>query len=305
MTQHLSFSSRLRCTSVMALTVWAAGCATHLPEPDLPPRKETLLAVTDSHQLIRFNAGQPRKLLGQLAVTGLQPGEEIIGIDFRLNKGVLYALGNQRGQGRLYTIDTATGRASPVGALLALALEGDEFGFDFNPTVDRIRVVSNTGQNLRLHPDTGAVVDADANQPGLQIDTRLAFDATDRHAGQAAAVMAAAYTYNKTNEKITTNFAIDGKLDLLLLQGSREGATPAVSPNTGQLRTVGQLGAGPAKRVAFDIADSTGAGFAAFTSFTRGRGGSRFYLVNLETGAASFLGTIGTGEPVRGITFEP
>jgi hypothetical protein len=40
------------------------------------------------------------------------------------------------------------------------------FGFDFNPT-DRIRLVSNTGQNLRLHPDLGTVVAIDGNlNPG-------------------------------------------------------------------------------------------------------------------------------------------
>ncbi len=295
-------SRSLRTGIAATLATLAVGCATSPPEPDLPPRKETILAVTDSHHLIRFNAGQPRTLLDKKPLTGLQPGEVILGIDFRLNKGVLYALGNLRGQGRLYTVDTATGRATPVGEPLAVALEGVEFGFDFNPTVDRIRVVSNTGQNLRLHPDTGAVVDADPSQPGVQLDARLAFDVTDRHAGQVATVMAAAYTYNKSNDKITTNFAIDGRLDMLLVQGSREGVVPAVSPNTGKLFTVGKLGAGSAERVSFDIADSTGAGFAAFT---QRRGGSRFYLINLETGTATFLGTIGGGELVRGITFEP
>lgn len=292
----------LRLGGLASLAIWVTACATVPPEPDLPPRKEFMLAVTDSNQLIRFNAGQPRKLLGQLPVTGLQTGEVVVGIDFRLSKGVLYALGNLGGQGRLYTLDTTTGRATPAGGPLAAQLEGDEFGFDFNPTVDRIRVVSNTGQNLRLHPDTGAVVDGDPARAGLQLDTRLAFVASDRHAGQKPAVMAAAYTYNKTNETITTNYAIDGQRDLLLIQGSREGAVPVVSPNTGLMTTVGPLGVGPSARVSFDIADSTGAGFAALTQT---RGGSRFYLVNLDNGSATFLGTIGTGEPVRGITFEP
>ena len=40
-------------------------------------------------------------------------------------------------------------------------LDGTEFGVDFNPQVDRLRVVSNSGQNLRLHPDTGAVAAVD------------------------------------------------------------------------------------------------------------------------------------------------
>lgn len=295
--------SILRTGAVVTLVATNLGCASVVPEPDLPPRKELFVAVTTSNQLLSFNAGQPGKILSKKPLVGLQSGENIAGIDFRMSKGVLYALGSMNGQGRLYTIDTSTGRASQVGAPLAVTLEGDEFGFDFNPTVDRIRVVSNTGQNLRLHPDSGSVVDSDPNQPGLQLDSKLAFDAADSNAGKPARVMAAAYSYNKVNDKITTNFAIDGQLDLLLTQGSREGLTPAVSPNTGRLFTVGKLGFGVAQRVSFDITDSTNTGFAAFTR--AGAGDSKFYLVNLETGSATFLGTIGGGEAVNGIAFEP
>lgn len=295
--------SILRASFTVVLVAAAVGCASAVPEPDLPPRKEVFLAVTASNQLLSFNAGQPRKILSKKPLVGLQSGESIQGIDFRMSKGVLYALGSVNGQGRLYTIDTATGRATQVGSPLAVALEGEEFGFDFNPTVDRIRVVSNTGQNLRLHPDLGTVVDSDPNQPGLQLDAKLAFDAADSNAGKPARVMAAAYSYNKVNDKITTNFAIDGQLDLLLTQGSREGLTPPVSPNTGRLFTVGKLGVGPAQRVSFDITDTTNTGFAAFTR--AGAGDSKFYLINLETGAATFLGTIGGGETVKGIAFEP
>lgn len=236
-------------------------------------------------------------------MSGLQPGEEIVGIDFRVAKGVLFALCTTKGQGRLYTIAKDSGKATAVGSPLAVALDDNEFGFDFNPTVDRIRVVSNSGLNMRLHPDTGAVVDANPNEPGIQTDGKLAFDAADSNAGKTASVMAAAYTYNKVNDKITTNFAIEGKLDLLLTQGTREGVMPAVSPNTGRLFTVGKLGVGEAARVSFDIADTTGAGFAAFTK--AGESASKLYLINLETGAATFLGTIGGGEAVRGVSFEP
>ena len=116
-------------------------------------------------------------------------------------------------------------------------------------------------------------------------------------------VMAAAYTYNKTNDKITTNYAVDGKLDMLLTQGTREGVAPAVSPNTGQLFAVGRLNVGEAARVSFDIADVTGAAFIAVTK--TGDKESKFYLVNLETGAAAFHGTIAAGEIVKGISVEP
>jgi hypothetical protein len=295
-------SKRFAATLACALSISAlfAGCASFF-EPNNPPRKETVFAITDSHRLISFNAGQPRKILSTRPLTGLQVGETILGIDYRVHRGVLYALGDT---GRLYTIDVEKGLATQVGnGKFAVSLDGSEYGFDFNPSVDRIRVVSANGHNLRLHPDTGAVIDSDQKTIGVQLDGQFAYVAGDRNAGQKPTIAAAAYTYNKVNEKITTNYAIDAKLGVLVMQGSREGHTPVVSPNTGQLSTVGSLGVGEAARVAFDIADVSNVAFAAFTK--SGAASSKFYLVDLETGKATFLGTIGSGEPVKGIAVEP
>lgn len=270
-------------------------------EPVGEPRKEVLVAVTDSHQLLRFNGGQPQKILARVALTGLEPGEKLVGIDYRVSRGVLFGLTRA---GRLVTIHAQTGAVTTVGpGKMPVALEGDEVGFDFNPVVDRIRVITSEGLNLRLHPETGAVVDADPQREGLQTDGRLAFSPTDGGAGTPVNVMAAAYTYNRTNDKITTNFAIDGRQGLLLMQGTREGATPAVSPNTGQLFTVGALGVGQMVRAAFDISDASNAAYAAFTF--RGAKASRLHSIDLATGSAKFIGTIGGGEPIVGLAIEP
>ena len=277
-----------------------AACASAPPVAEGPTRKEIAVAVTTSNQLIRFNAGQPGRILARVALTGLQPGERVLDIDFRIAKGQLYALGST---GRLYRIDAASGVAVAIGAPLALALTSDAVGIDFNPTVDRIRVVSNTGLNLRLHPDTGAMVDGNAVLDGAQPDAALAYAAGDTNAGKTPAVVSAAYTYNKTNEKLTTNYAIDAAAGALVMQGSPEGATPVVSPNTGQLRTVGTLGAGAFKTAAFDIADVSGAAFAALTA--AGASASRWVEIDLKTGTAKTLGTIGGGEAVRGAAIEP
>ena len=163
-----SFTLRA-AVAAMALAV-LAGCAAPRPDTGL---RETLVAVTASHELITFHAAQPDRILERRPVTGLAPGERLVGIDFRVAKGVLYALSQA---GRLYTLDIPTGALRPVGhAPAALALQGTVFGFDFNPAADRIRVVSNTGQNLRLHPDTGAVVDGDAAVDGVQPDPSLRY----------------------------------------------------------------------------------------------------------------------------------
>jgi hypothetical protein len=286
----------------LTLATLAAGCAMG-PEREVegPPRKETIVGLTEGGNLVRFNAGQPQKVAVIGAVKGLQAGENLMGIDFRVNKGILYGLGST---GRIYTIDARTAEAKAVGtAPLAVALSGGEFGFDFNPTVDRIRIVSSSGQNLRAHPDTGAAVDGNAQQDGVQADGKLAYAGGDRNAGKDPRVVGAAYTYNKQNEKITTNYAIDANQGSLVMQGSKEGATPAVSPNTGQLYTVGSLGVAPFSRASFDIADVSNAAFVAINHDGMAR--TRFYEVSLESGKATFIGTVGGTERLRGIAFEP
>jgi hypothetical protein len=289
---------RLACLAAAALAV--AGCTSMPAEPLGPAAKETLFAVTTANRLVSFNGGQPQKLLTDRALTGLAPNERVLGIDYRVARGQLFALGSS---GRLYRVDTATAALTPVGEPLAATLPGTQFGFDFNPTVDRIRVVSDAGINLRLHPDTGAIVDGDANTAGLQFDGRLAFDAADANAGRTPKIVAAGYTYNKDNDKITTNFALDAGLGALVRQGSAEGVQPPISPNTGRLFTVGALNAGPIGKAHFDISDVNNTAYAAVTA--PGAKATVLYRVDLTTGGATRIGTVAGGTALAGLAIEP
>ena len=260
-----------------------------------------LYAVSESHQLIAVSAADPQKITRSVTLYGLAPNERILGIDYRVAYGVMFALGSS---GRVFTVDVDSGALKPVGdAPFALALEGERFGFDFNPAADRIRIVSDRGQNLRAHPETGALVDFKPDTEGLQPDGALAFRSDDANAGRTPRVIAAAYTYNNDNEKLTTNFAIDGELGALVRQGSVEGAEPVVSPNTGQLTTVGALGVAAITDAHFDIADVTNTALAALS--TRDAPTPTLYRIDLATGRASAIGPIGNGEPLRGIAIEP
>ncbi len=281
--------------TLIAASALLAACAT--TEPLGPLAKETIYAVTTGNQLVQFNAGQPQKTLASKPLTGLAAGDTLLGIDYRVAKGQLFGLG---ASGQLYRIDTKTGAATAVGAPVGLPVGASEWGFDFNPTVDRIRVVSDTGFNLRLHPDTGAIVDSDPNQPGLQLDGRLAFDAADVNASQPATLVAAGYTYNKDNEKITTNYALDGKLGVLVHQGTKEGVQPMVSPNTGRLYTVGTLGVGSFGKATLDISDVSNAAYSAITA----GGQSVWYRIDLASGKATRIGSIAAGAVV-GAAIEP
>lgn len=291
-----TFSYKSLSLAALALAGLTA-CTTMVPES--VERAEKAVAVTASNKLLKFNAGIPGRILTTLNITGLQAGETLLGIDYRVTKDQLYALGSS---GRLYTVNEDTGAVSMVGMPFAIKLEGTQFGFDFNPTVDRIRVVSNTGQNLRLHPDTGAVVDSNPALEGVQTDGKLTYAAGDVNFGKSPMTVGAAYSYNKADPKITTNFALDAAAGALVTQGSREGVMPAVSPNTGQFFTVGSLGM-PFATAAFDIQVLSDVAFAALNS--NGGASSRWVTIDLKTGVAKSLGNIGGGEPVVGIALEP
>jgi hypothetical protein len=184
-------------------------------------------------------------------------GESILGIDMRPATGQLFALGSTS---RLYTVNTASGAATIVGAgPFTPALIGTSFGFDFNPTVDRIRVVSNTGQNLRLNPITGTVAATDMNlNPGMP------------------AVDAVAYTNNFPGATTTVLYDIDDASNNLSMQNP---------PNNGELVAVGPLGVNIGAANGFDIGGASGNGYAIFSS----GGSTKLYAVNLITGVANAI----------------
>lgn len=253
-----------------------------------PPAAPRAFAVTNAGTLASFRPGKPGQLLAEVAVTGLAAGESLLGIDFRPANGALYGLGSTS---RLYRIDADSGIATALGTgPFTPALTGAEFGFDFNPVPDRVRVVSDAEQNLRLNPNTGAVAAVDAS---------LVYAAGDAGFGLDPNVVGSAYTQNFAGSFSTTLYGIDSARDVLVTQGSLNSAP--VSPNSGMLFTVGGLGLDAQNGLGFDVTPLGGA-FAAFD--VAGAGTNRLYVMNLATGAATFVGTIGTAAGVRDIAVE-
>jgi hypothetical protein len=248
----------------------------------------TMFAVTVNNALLNFNPGTPSIINSTRNITGLAQGENIVGIDFRPANGQLYALSSAS---RIYIIDPSSGVARPLGAAaLTTALSGTNFGFDFNPTSDRIRTASDGDQTLRLNPNNGAVA---------AVDGTLTYAATDPNAGQNPNIVGSAYTNNFAGTTSTTLYSIDSARDTLVTQGSI-GSAP-VSPNSGQLFTIGALGVDTGDMVGFDIAPVTN---AAFASLTPPNGGvSTLYTINLTTGAAASLGPIAGRQAIRDIAF--
>lgn len=240
---------------------------------------EVLVGSAAGGKLVLFPSNDPEDV-SVVKLKGLQDGEEILGVDARPSTGQLYALGSSS---RLYTINLATHRATQVGSgTLSTPLQGSKFGFDFNPTVDRIRVVSDSGQNMRLNPTNGAVV---------AVDGSLAYATNDTGFGTSPVVGGAAYINNDNDPATgTTLFDIDSARDVLVTQ---------IPPNSGVLNTVGSLGVNTTSVVGFDVAASDGTAYASLLLDGDKRAG--LYTINLSTGAATFLGTIGGPKPLSAL----
>ncbi|TDN40558.1 DUF4394 domain-containing protein [Hymenobacter sp. UV11] len=216
------------------------------------PTKAVAYGVDADNNFVTFNPSTPQTQVTK-PVTGLQSGERLVGLDMRPLNGQLYGLGSTN---RLYTVNLSSGAATVVGAGTPLVLTGTNFGFDFNPTVDRIRIVSDTGVNLRVNPADGiALVDGTLN-PGTPTIT------------------AAAYTNNFAGATTTVLYDIDSNTDMLYRQDP---------PNVGTLVLVGALGVNTTGVNGFDIGGTSGTGFAVLTVGTA----ASVYTINLATGAAT------------------
>ena len=253
--------------------------------------------LTGQNRLVSFSAASPGDIETNVEVSGLQAGESLIGIDFRPVDGKLWAVGKLGTAGRMYTIDPESGQATFVATLVnaaggaPIALQGSSFGFDFNPAADALRIVSDTGQNLRALPSTRAAGSAGATF----------VDGTLNYAGTTATgVGGAAYTNNDVDPATgTTLYDIDTALDDLVTQNP---------PNSGTLVKVADLGTPTEALVGFDIR-TVGATNVAYVATTeqRGKGATLATLqtIDLTTGATETLGKLGGPKTIRGIAVSP
>ncbi len=238
------------------------------------PTSSVAYAVTSTNNLLIFGlqssgyggsyGGGSSSATITKPITGLQAGETIKGLDMRPINGQLYALGSNN---NLYTINSSSGLATLAFALSA-AIPGTTFGFDFNPLVDRIRIVSNTGANRRVNPNDGIVTVDSSLNPG------------------SPAITAAAYTNNFAGTTATTLFAIDHNNNKLYQVNP---------PNAGTVVLVGNLGVDIPAENGFDIGGTSNNAYAVFKSGYK----TNIYRINTSTGYAYKTGSLGN-EVVNG-----
>ncbi len=237
--------------------------------------------------LDKYSTTNPETIISTATITGLQMGESILGIDFRPKTGQLYALGSDS---RVYIINPTTGVATFAFSFMTTAgmtvtLSGTSFGFDFNPQVDRLRIISNTGQNLRIVPNNAAT--------GVAGTTFI--DGSINPMG--ASVNGVAYDNNFAGTATTELYALDVTTDLLYEIDPPNNGT-LIDPLSVGLKLEGEGG--------FDIAPrnanvTTDIGLALYEVNKK----STLFVIDVETGDKKILAKYKKDLMYTGLAISP
>jgi hypothetical protein len=256
----------------MAAAMAVAAPAAHaLPAAGLNPT---------GSQLLLYDTAAPGTVLERHDITGLQPSEKLVGIDVRPATGQLYGVGIVRtafDEGRTYVIDPGTGAATMVGpSPFKSGMQIAEYGIDFSPVADILRVVSGAELNLRVNPNDGSLIQQDSNlAPASNID-------------------AIAYDQNVAGTTQTTLWGYDSGTFKVVRIGGVDGGPPENSPNTGAVaQPFGSSGISPVGRAEMDFAPD---GKAFLTAQPDGAT-STLYSLNMSNGAATSVGNF--PEPIQ------
>lgn len=279
-------NSWTRSGTLLVALVASAVCAS--------ARADDLLGLTRLGTLpllVGLDSDDPMLPTSIQLLMGLATNEQLVGIDLRPATGEVYGVGRNTKTGtlQLYSIDTTlvVAMASPVGtpfappALLPKQPKPVEFGFDFNPTIDRVRLVADNDMNIVFNPDTGAVSMPLATDlfyaTGAAPDTVTTPDINVR---KNPNVVHIAYDNNDLDPATPSQQrGIDTNLDVLV----------TVANNAGRLRTIGRLGVNATSVGGFYVS-STGNGQSFAVMSTVGSRFQRLFTIDHATGRATAVG---------------
>jgi hypothetical protein len=284
----------MRKQVALAVAVLCAGAFLAAPAQAQARSAAPLVAgLTTGGDLVVFRADRPGNVDRAGRISGLRGDKKVVGIDYRVQNGKLYAVGDRGG---IYTLD-GRARATKV-SQLTVKLKGRTFGVDFNPAANRLRVISDTGQNLRHNLDdpNGAPASGTTANDGTLTNPPV----PPATAGATATgVTAAAYTNNDLNAvTATTLFDLDTMGDQVSVQ------SPA---NAGNLAPTGKLGVDASADAGFDIYSQVRNGLTVSNTpyaAIKVRGAYRFYTVDVLTGTADLVGAFPANSQVSDIAVQ-
>ena len=229
-----------------------------------------------AYTLFSFNSTAPgtTTTLGTVTPT---TGFTLQSIAFQPTTGNLYGFqfNGTTNQGQLVTINRANGTLAGVGSAFTIGSitgsAGNSAAISFNPNNGAVRLVTGTYGNYRINATTGALLGQDAS---------VGYVAGDPNVNNTFQI--SSLNYNRTGTLYDVDY-INGSL-----------ATQDLS--TGALTTIGSLGVTPtqgAPSTGFTIGLNNAAFLNSTVSTQGGAVQDRLYSVNLATGAATSLGSIG------------
>ena len=299
---HRLVGGALAALLLVGLTASAASASSAASSAEARRRNDsvTVYGLTTNNKIVTFSLDRPDRVQRSVRVKGLANDERLVGIDRRPKNDTIYGVTRTRSGAELVTVDPGTGQTTFVATLVSaptatnparspINLKGREFGFDFNPAADALRIVSDRGQNLRVIPSDRTAPDGTALTTGDTFTDK----ALNRNGRTATGITGAAYTNNDNDPATaTTLYDIDHQRDQLFVQNP---------PNDGTLVTPMRLGKETGRKVGFDVL-TTSRGDLAVASLTKtGRSGSRLVVVNLANGRVDSKGTFRDGT-LRDIT---
>ncbi len=192
----------------------------------------TAHVLTDDGHLRRFRTSRPTDLLGDLPITGLSPGEFLIGLYFE-PRGSITAVSNL---GHVYDVDRFRGgaRRRQHSGPIELSPLSRGIGVALDPA-NRLRLIDDIGTHLTVDL-SGSVTRAPLSRSGI---VAIAYSGTA--AGQSP-----------------TLYGIDPTDDVLVRIGG-PGGSP--SPDGGEVTIIGPLGIDIDPAAGFDIDPASNMGY--------------------------------------------
>lgn len=235
-----------------------------------PAGAATIWALDAGGGLARIDTDS-RRAMPAMPVKGAEGA--VLAIALRPADGKLYGL---TATGQLLTIDHDTGQAMQVAKLDKPLDASPRTTINFNPVVDRLRVVSSAGGNWRVHPDTGAVT----------VDGGLKYAPDSAYTDAKPMVTTGAYSHHTAGTKETALYTLDTKLGLMNVQ---------MPPNDGVQQPKGRLNVSVPANAGFDIlADGMGGNTGWIIA------GGALHGIDIKTGQITTSGPI-AGLPSKDI----
>ena len=240
--------------------------------------KYTVYGLSSTGDLVAFDTKTPANVTNTVTVSGLPSGQSLVHIKFRPADGLLYGVTSAN---EVCQVDPASGIATLISSTVFDPSVLPDVIMAVDPVADQLRVIA-VETNLRVSPIDGGL---------LATAAPVAFATGDAGFGMTPQLAGIAYDPDAAGASGTTLYGLDTTTQSLVQIGDAADSTTD-SADTGALHTIGNLGTEFGSDAGFDIEQRNGDAYAALAP---NGSASVLYKIDLGSGSASLIGTIGDG----------